>query len=972
MTLFDQGSAPDCIGGVINNDLLKRLAHCSVVNGSLQFLNMTVMSAFTDSLRSVTRLNGLLKIENSPIFIEFALLPNLKVISNSGAGPALSVRRNVNLRFMDFPSLRSLQSKNSPKVVIEDNPLLSLTGKMYDLLISMPEEEKHISVVDVAAARHPREAPVTNQSTKAVSRSPVTSAPGRSVLWKPDYLVLLVLVATILLLFCLMCYWRKKSQQPSALTYRRSDIVPPSNYVLRPKSRLILSYLCEVDEQELLWPVKKTCNCDRFHHLEKKHDHMVKRYMLPIAKNGSIPNDMSSIRNQELVFERLREMLRNKRIVVIGTNHDPSCVVPLIPIELGSSHTFESKECVITLGLKKIHRSSGSHRVYTYDFCTNIDRRLRNGTVNVVYYKWAPLDLNVNADEMFRLVQYTATEKKSICVSTRHKEVFSLLHFLYCFIVKMETPILLYDAFKLHTMKCNGSIMDRTEMLFVMKFLLIWAAHSASIPSRLHNAAHTWLNIYDKLVSFQKRHRNVLSFHPLHLRSIPREIVADTVINGGCTPSPLSNRKDAIMRDRFIIRRKLGTHVKTDLERQAERGKLRRLEQQICELSGNNEAKRSNTSSRSRRARPKLGGYWATKETQIRELKAKRLKNKPGEEEKIEDDASDVSQSTKNPIEKCVSDDSPNPDSQKLDLIQKAQLMLSRKGIRASVGVDHQTFSAFNFETTDTRPTMIIRILLSLSPYALCLPSNDSPKVLLNNTAFGPPQDQVPGQQYSFPPNNTPVTKVYLFDRPIYVRQPFVLPQRDLGYRKPDDERSSREGRGFLVAPSATVDEAPDSFVLHDDYQSQFFIDPEPKQLPSRPYFNTYINPPAPEPNYAAPPKYPLPQCYTNDSGFMCCNQKLEQIMKDTFAELVADEKWNTCNVQRIANKLQNRTQCAFNTDFEVLAGIGDFASKTHFYSDLICKIEAAGRFMLAYATPNRHHAAPSYPVVETSSTGYL
>ncbi|WKX94745.1 hypothetical protein Q1695_011761 [Nippostrongylus brasiliensis] len=865
------------------------------------------MSAFTDSLRSVTRLNGLLKIENSPIFIEFALLPNLKVISNSGAGPALSVRRNVNLRFMDFPSLRSLQSKNSPKVVIEDNPLLSLTGKMYDLLISMPEEEKHISVVDVAAARHPREAPVTNQSTKAVSRSPVTSAPGRSVLWKPDYLVLLVLVATILLLFCLMCYWRKKSQQPSALTYRRSDIVPPSNYVLRPKSRLILSYLCEdvlltnpllckVDEQELLWPVKKTCNCDRFHHLEKKHDHMVKRYMLPIAKNGSIPNDMSSIRNQELVFERLREMLRNKRIVVIGTNHDPSCVVPLIPIELGSSHTFESKECVITLGLKKIHRSSGSHRVYTYDFCTNIDRRLRNGTVNVVYYKWAPLDLNVNADEMFRLVQYTATEKKSICVSTRHKEVFSLLHFLYCFIVKMETPILLYDAFKLHTMKCNGSIMDRTEMLFVMKFLLIWAAHSASIPSRLHNAAHTWLNIYDKLVSFQKRHRNVLSFHPLHLRSIPREIVADTVINGGCTPSPLSNRKDAIMRDRFIIRRKLGTHVKTDLERQAERGKLRRLEQQICELSGNNEAKRSNTSSRSRRARPKLGGYWATKETQIRELKAKRLKNKPGEEEKIEDDASDVSQSTKNPIEK-----------------------------------------------TDTRPTMIIRILLSLSPYALCLPSNDSPKVLLNNTAFGPPQDQVPGQQYSFPPNNTPVTKVYLFDRPIYVRQPFVLPQRDLGYRKPNKE-----------------------------LRLQFFIDPEPKQLPSRPYFNTYINPPAPEPNYAAPPKYPLPQCYTNDSGFMCCNQKLEQIMKDTFAELVADEKWNTCNVQRIANKLQNRTQCAFNTDFEVLAGIGDFASKTHFYSDLICKIEAAGRFMLAYATPNRHHAAPSYPVVETSSTGYL
>ncbi|EYC08852.1 hypothetical protein Y032_0064g3566 [Ancylostoma ceylanicum] len=232
-------------------------------------------------------------------------------------------------------------------------------------------------------------------------------------------------------------------------------------------------------------------------------------------------------------------------------------------------------------------------------------------------------------------------------------------------------------------------------------------------------------------------------------------------------------------------------------------------------------------------------------------------------------------------------------------------------------------------------------------------------------------------QKYSFPPNNTPISKVYVFGRPVYVRQPFVVPQRD-DYRPMHDNHVQRDQRSYGPAAEA-VGDAVEQTLAQESLVRDFLTESEPSryQLPERPY-------PNPNPYSALPPLleqkqgYPLPQCYTNDSGFMCCNPKLEQVMRDVFDELASDPKWQPCNVQKIANALQNRTQSVFNTDFEALAGLGDFASKTHFYSDLICKIEVQGRFMLSYATPNRHQQLRSDVVDEgivdmgRSSVGYV
>lgn len=94
-----------------------------------------------------------------------------------------------------------------------------------------------------------------------------------------------------------------------------------------------------------------------------------------------------------------------------------------------------------------------------------------------------------------------------------------------------------------------------------------------------------------------------------------------------------------------------------------------------------------------------------------------------------------------------------------------------------------------------------------------------------------------------------------------------------------------------------------------------------------------------------AKPDYPLPECYTDDSNFMCCNNKLEDYMKEAFDELKNSRPdWTSCNIHQIAHKVQQKAEKEFNTNFEVISGVGDYASKSHFYSNLICKIEREGK----------------------------
>lgn len=98
----------------------------------------------------------------------------------------------------------------------------------------------------------------------------------------------------------------------------------------------------------------------------------------------------------------------------------------------------------------------------------------------------------------------------------------------------------------------------------------------------------------------------------------------------------------------------------------------------------------------------------------------------------------------------------------------------------------------------------------------------------------------------------------------------------------------------------------------------------------------------------------------------MCCNNQLEQVMMRSFSELKNSKpNWSSANINQITTQVQRNAEHEFGMQFEVIVGVGDYASKSQFFSDKICKIywECRSviftyrilfifRYVLAYATP--------------------
>ncbi|GMS82821.1 hypothetical protein PENTCL1PPCAC_4996, partial [Pristionchus entomophagus] len=184
---------------------------------------------------------------------------------------------------------------------------------------------------------------------------------------------------------------------------------------------------------------------------------------------------------------------------------------------------------------------------------------------------------------------------------------------------------------------------------------------------------------------------------------------------------------------------------------------------------------------------------------------------------------------------------------------------------------------------------------------------------------------------FSAPPSNIPMTKVEVLGKQVFVRQPFTLPKREAPQF---DDITAK-----LFSPFITRVDGVASTLTTTTTRA-----PPTKPVRTRRNYGNYGG--GGYDTYPQKPKYPLAQCFTNEAGFMCCNKKLQNLIHDTFANLTADPKFQNCNVQKIANELQSRAQDAFGTEFEAISAIGDFASKTHFYSDLICKTEKQGRIL--------------------------
>uniref|UniRef100_A0A7E4VRI1 Ground-like domain-containing protein n=1 Tax=Panagrellus redivivus TaxID=6233 RepID=A0A7E4VRI1_PANRE len=98
-----------------------------------------------------------------------------------------------------------------------------------------------------------------------------------------------------------------------------------------------------------------------------------------------------------------------------------------------------------------------------------------------------------------------------------------------------------------------------------------------------------------------------------------------------------------------------------------------------------------------------------------------------------------------------------------------------------------------------------------------------------------------------------------------------------------------------------------------------------------------------------APPK---DSCYTNDSGFKCCNGDLETTMHSAYSTLKASPTFNDCNIGLMAKVVQKAAQKRFRLSFETIVSLKPFGANSLYDGNYTCRFERDGKYFLSYATP--------------------
>ncbi|KAI6237237.1 Ground-like domain-containing protein [Aphelenchoides besseyi] len=102
----------------------------------------------------------------------------------------------------------------------------------------------------------------------------------------------------------------------------------------------------------------------------------------------------------------------------------------------------------------------------------------------------------------------------------------------------------------------------------------------------------------------------------------------------------------------------------------------------------------------------------------------------------------------------------------------------------------------------------------------------------------------------------------------------------------------------------------------------------------------------------------PLPECYRNQQGFVCCNRVLEELIYRT-SDYMLNANVNKCNSQIFSQLLKNTAEKQFQTAFEIVVANGDFVGKVRFKDNLICKTVTNNKFVIIYATSQSYELAP-------------
>uniref|UniRef100_A0A0N4ZPW7 Ground-like domain-containing protein n=1 Tax=Parastrongyloides trichosuri TaxID=131310 RepID=A0A0N4ZPW7_PARTI len=97
--------------------------------------------------------------------------------------------------------------------------------------------------------------------------------------------------------------------------------------------------------------------------------------------------------------------------------------------------------------------------------------------------------------------------------------------------------------------------------------------------------------------------------------------------------------------------------------------------------------------------------------------------------------------------------------------------------------------------------------------------------------------------------------------------------------------------------------------------------------------------------------KFKEEMCFSTEENFICCNQKLNANIDESFIEMKT-KKIHPCNYNAMARYLSKFLEKNMNNTFEIIIAPINFVSKSHFKNDLFCKKFIEDKYILVYGTP--------------------
>ncbi|KAK6725572.1 hypothetical protein RB195_004097 [Necator americanus] len=546
--LIEQPRHTDCTttcgGGEVDDQYLLLVDGCDIIQGDMVIYNWTALPKNVDNLRSVRQINGSLRIANTSNLGTFDYFSNLEEVGSTSEGddlesvPAVEVIGNEALDAFKLPLLKKVHSTNPNKIVIIENPSLGM--KRSEVL-------HYYEVAD-----GPNHVLLEYRDTTTFLDEVLSNG----WFFVRAFFILLLL---LLLVFMAMMVVREKLKFMT---------LPPPPYILSKKSRTLLE--CLVKEIVTCNPLIWRCNDREFvwgyqqpeaahadvNVLVANNETFLKSYMLTLAPNGFLPKN-----NKSLTFERVKALMSNDVCIVIGNEKCPDCVIENLPIKPAGEHSYIYSGNKYSFKLKKVKQMGPCTTGYLYlvkygpkeasvSEGKKSKKEEKRKMVLVHYYQW---DNGVMPQGLHEILQLAVLCEpgKAICISNRRKEVFSMIHMFFTYIYVIKETIGLKDAFQLHTEKCNGSIMDRTEMLFVMAIIMEWAYQTRSIPETLIKKHTEWCQTYSIMNIFMKENKNIKLIHPDYLTKLDPEVKQEVLSVAYLAAPRFSNREFGAVKDAF-------------------------------------------------------------------------------------------------------------------------------------------------------------------------------------------------------------------------------------------------------------------------------------------------------------------------------------------------------------------------------------------------------------------------------------